>query len=112
MSKQEEFIKAAEEKMLPQKVVLNYFQHWGQSVQDRIDTLKELANAIGFNVEIELTSNDKEVGVRFGDEHTKALWPQFFQDLNACWPLGHFEDEEEAIRKVIEKYREMIATAV
>jgi len=109
MSKQEEFIKAAQEKMLPQKVVLNYFQHWGQSRQNRMDTLKEVAKAIGFNVEFELTSDDKEIGVRCGDDRSRELWPQFFQDLNRCWPLGHFEDEEEAVRRVIEKYQQIFA---
>ena len=57
------FIKQGEEFIpnpvyfVPQKVVLYFFQHWGQSMQERLDILNEAIKLAGFkNIKAEVTS--------------------------------------------------------
>lgn len=103
-----EFLQQKVKEVIPTRVILDYFQNWGQPLQVRINALKEAAEAAGLKAEIELISDGKEIGVKCADEHSKELWPKFYQDLNACWPRGQFEDEERVVRKVIEKYQQML----
>jgi len=90
---------------VPNKVVLNFFQHWGQSLQDRVDALNEAIELAGFKgVKAEVKDNGWSI---YGPEEAMGLFKDFYQELKACFPKGKFEWEEEAVRQVIKRYQEI-----
>ena len=73
---------------LATRVILYYFQSWGQSESKRDEVLKELFY---------------ECGLKPGSPEAKT----FLRELSKCWPLGKFEDEEEAVEQLIARTKEM-----
>lgn len=67
---------------LATKVVLQYFQEWGQSPQARVLALMAAATWAGVDA------------------------ADFLDRITACWPLGRFEDEAEAVYKVMLNLRQ------
>jgi len=90
---------------VPNKVVLNFFQHWGQSLQERVDALNEAIELAGFTG-VKAEANDKGWTIS-GTKENEELFKQFYQELKTCFPKGQFEWEEEAVRQVIKKYQEL-----
>lgn len=74
-----EFKKTAE------RLLLKYFQSWGQSSQERQEALTQA-----------------ETLARVDDSKRDA----FLQELSVCFPLGKLEDEVAAIEDVIRKFRD------
>ena len=90
---------------VPNKVVLDFFQHRGQSLQDRVNALNEAIELAGFiGVRAEITDNGWSI---YGPEESMELFKEFYQELKGCFPKGQFEWEEEAVRQVIKKYQEL-----
>lgn len=89
--------------LVPMKVVLNFFQNHGQSLQERVDALNEAIELAGFNgVKAEVRGEGWTVN---GPDKSADLFMQFYSDLKACFPKGKFEAEEEAVRDVISQYQ-------
>ena len=91
--------------LIPNKVVLNFFQQWGQLLQDRVDALNEAIELAGFTgVRAEVTDSGWSI---YGPEEKMELFKQFYRELKGCYPKGQFEWEEEAVRQTIVKYQEL-----
>lgn len=90
---------------VPNKVVVNFFQHWGQSLQERVDALNEAIELAGFTG-VKAEANDKGWTIS-GTKENEELFKQFYQELKTCFPKGQFEWEEEAVRQVILKYQRL-----
>ena len=88
---------------VPNKVILDFFQHWGQPLQQRVDALNEAIELAGFKG-TRAVVNDTGWTIS-GPENEEALFKQFYEELKSCFPKGQFEWEEEAIRQLIKKYQ-------
>jgi hypothetical protein len=91
--------------LVPRKVVSNFFQNWGQPVQERADALNNAIQLAGFKIFRAIALEDKLVIAGVFPEH--ELFYQFFAELKGCFPKGKFELEEEAVRQVIVKYQKL-----
>ncbi len=97
-----------------QKLVLMYFQHWGQKVEDRINALNAVVALAGIKAEFfqempaipghQVISQIKS-GWRALNEGEALRAKKFREELDKCFPLGRFEDERDAVSKLIMKTR-------
>jgi len=90
---------------VPNKVILDFFQNWGQSLQERADALNEAIELAGFEG-VKAQANETGWAIS-GSEGTQDLFKEFYQELKSCFPKGQFEWEEEAVRQVIMKYQKL-----
>jgi len=87
-------------KEVARRVVLKYFQFWGQSDKERADAISQAAKLAG----VEVSFEEDENGVIFSTHPEGSKWPEFLEAIKKCWPLGQFEGEEEAVAKVIKQF--------
>jgi hypothetical protein len=87
------------------KVVLMYFQQWGQGVQQSVDALNAAIKAAGIDAEfVQFDDEGGEIVAGFkGRESQRAI--QFRKDLDACFPKGKFEREVASVVNVILNYQ-------
>ncbi len=93
-------------------LVLMYFQHWGQKVKERINALNAVVALAGIKAEFyqemptipghQVISQIK-AGWRAEDEAEALRAKEFKKELDKCFPLGRFEDERDAVSKLIMK---------
>jgi len=87
-------------------IILRVFQSWGQPLEERKEVLKKAIDFCGIRVTVVSLSQDRkrcEFVSEDYDEAKKAL--DFYEELQSCFPLGKFEHEREAIKKVLIKYK-------
>lgn len=88
---------------VPNKVVMDFFQSRGQSLQDRVDALNEAIDLAGFSgVKAEVNNGGWSIN---GPQEVIETFKEFYQELKGSFPKGQFEWEEEAVRQVILKYQ-------
>lgn len=88
---------------VPKKVILNFFQSWGQSLQERVDALNEAIELAGFSgVKAEVNDGGWSIN---GPQEVMEAFKEFYQELKGCFPKGQFEWEEAAVTQVILKYQ-------
>lgn len=90
---------------VPNKVILDFFQNWGQPLQERVDALNEAIELAGFKG-VKAEADEKGWTIS-GTKENEELFKQFYQELKACFPKEQFEWEEEAVRQVILKYQKL-----
>lgn len=87
-------------------VVSRYFQHWSQTNEERIEVLNDAIKAAGINATFsQHEENGKNVGsyaIETDEDGERVT--MFRKELDACFPLGRFEDESTAVEKLIAKY--------
>jgi len=70
---------------LAARVVLKYFQTWGQPQEERDEAIRKAATWAGV------------------DENDEG----FRGAIETCWPLGQFEQEAAAIFSVMQQFRKL-----
>jgi len=92
---------------LATKLVLDYFQMWGQTAYDRKQAMAEAAYFAHVAVKF-------REGPEYGriswvaycqTESQLPRWELFRQALECCFPLGKFENEVDAIKAVLLEFR-------
>ncbi len=84
-----------------QKLVLLYFQHWGQKLEDRINALNNVVALAG--IKAKFFQEGDTTGWKAETELDGLRAKEFKEALNECWPLGKFEDERNAVARLIMK---------
>lgn len=93
---------------VPNKVVLDFFQHWGQPLEQRVAALNEAIELASFKETRAKVNETGETGWSvFGPESEETLFKQFYEELKSCFPKGKVEWEIDAVRQVIKKYQEL-----
>jgi len=87
-------------KEIAEKVVLQYFQSWGQTLDERIKALNMAVAAA--DIKAVFTQTDAQAGW-IGTEGEIAS--QFRKELDKSWPIGSFEEERDAVITIINSYR-------
>lgn len=90
---------------VPNRVVLDFFQNWGQPLQERVDILNEAIELAGFK-DVKAEVDEKGWTIN-GNSTNEELFKQFYQELKSCFPKGKAELEVEAVRDVILKYQKL-----
>jgi len=80
-------------------VITSFFQTHGQSPQERVDAIKAAADLA--RVEVVFDIKDGVIAPYFPPT---SPWPEFRRALYKCFPLGQFEREVAAVRRVIHNY--------
>jgi len=88
-------------KRISERVVLHYFQSWGQSKEEKIEAIKDAATLA--RVEVIFEIQDGNIVPMYPP---LSPWQAFRQELDKCFPLGHFESEAKAVQDVIQKYHD------
>lgn len=84
-------------------ILLHYIQAWGQDNKKRLDTLAEVANKIGFVVEV--VKHKKEHCFKF-DNKKYPKFGEFVKEIREI-RRGNFEGEVGQIARIVTKYFEM-----
>jgi len=101
-----------EVKEVAQKLVLFYFQYWSQKLEDRVNALNAAVALAGIKAEFyqempdipghQVISQIKS-GWRVESELDGLRAKKFKEELEECWPLGGFEEEVDAVARLIMK---------
>ena len=91
---------------LSDKVILSYFQSWGQSVEERLGILNEAVEAAGISAICTGKEINGELVARWigKDQSELKRAVRFREELEGCFPLGKFEEESAAIERLINNY--------
>jgi hypothetical protein len=82
-----------------QKVILMYFQHWGQKLEDRVNALNAAVAFAG--IKAKFSQDGTTSGWWIASELDGIRAKKFKADLEECWPLGKFEEERDAVANLI-----------
>jgi len=85
-------------------ILLTYLQHWDQSMEDRKQVLNDAVKFVGIKA-VFIQENGKSGWTGKKDKELKRA-SQFRKDIDACWPIGSWEEEHAAVRDVLIKYAE------
>jgi len=92
-----------EVKEVAQKVVLMYFQHWGQDLRKRVDALNDAVALAGIKAKFSQDGIGATAGWWVASELDGMRAKKFREELEECWPLGKFEEERDAVARLIIK---------
>lgn len=81
-------------------ILLHYIQGWGQENKERLDVLAEVANKIGFNIEV--VRKDNEYLFKVADKETERF-DSFRQRIRNIG-RGNLESEVVQVAGIIKEY--------
>jgi len=87
---------------LARKIVLLYFQAWGQTIEERINTINETLEFVGLRGQISWNKEKEEL---YADGPDEKHIETFHHELCECFPLGSLEREASAIERVLKKWK-------
>jgi hypothetical protein len=88
---------------LATRIVLHYFQNWGQPLQERIDTLNEAVTFVG--IKAKFIQNERGASWSSDDEKESQRAKEFRMNLNKCFPQGQFELEVKVVEGILQEYK-------